>query len=207
MLKQACTLALLAVSFTAFATGTGKSGATDMAFGAISLSKTAVNKIHHSGMLQLDGVKVANDTVVNGFLAAKNSQFHDISINGQCQLENTELLGPVSVNGQLLLKNVNADAPITVYGFLGGRNTVSTKPITVTSTNIDFIDSTLHDITIEPTKDHKQSLNLTRTKVSGEIIFSGGDGLVRMDPASSVNKVTGAKIEKVAAKAEETRLR
>lgn len=203
MLKQACTLALLAMSFTAVATSTGQPGATDMQFGAISLSKTSLNKIHHSGMLQLDAVKVSGDTVVNGFLNAKNSQFHEISINGQCQLENTELLGPVSVNGQLLLKNVNADSAITVYGFLGGRNTVSTKPITVTSTNVDFIDSTLDDITIERTKDKQQSLNLTRTKVNGEIIFSSGNGVVRMDPASAVKKVTGAKIEKVAAKPEE----
>lgn len=203
MFKKACTLALFAVSFSAIATGTGSSGATDMQFGAISISKSSPNKIHHSGMLQLDGVKVQGDTIVNGFLTAKHSQFHELSINGQCQLENTELLGPVSINGQLLLKNVNADAPVTVYGFLGARNTVFTKPVTVTSSNVDFIDSTLVGITIEPAKDQQQSLNLTRTKVSGEVIFSAGNGIVRMDPQSSVNKVTGGKIEKVAAKPEE----
>ncbi len=198
MLKQACTLALLGIHFAAFATAQP----TDMEFGAISLSKTSQNKIHHSGVLQLENVNVDGETIVNGFLTAKNSQFHELTINGQGLLENTELLGPVSVNGQLLLKNVNADTAVTVYGFLGARSTAFTKPVTVKSSNVDFIDSTLESITVEPVKDKQQTVNLTRSKVSGEVIFASGNGIVKMDPQSSVKKVTGGKIEKVAAKPE-----
>jgi hypothetical protein len=203
MLKKACTLALFAIHFTAFAAPATQP--TDMQFGAISLNKTTQNKIHHSGVLQLDGVKVEGETIINGFLSAKNSQFHDLTINGQGHLENTELLGPVSVNGQLLLKSVNADTAVTVYGFLGARSTVFTKPVTVTSTSVDFIDSTVKDITLEPVKDQQQTVNLTRTQVTGEVIFSAGNGIVKVDPQSSVKKVTGGKIEKVAAKPEVTK--
>jgi|GEM_PF-6353814 len=200
MLKKAFTLALLAVNFVAAATP----APTDMQFGAISLRQSAPKNLHHSGMLQLDGVKVANETIINGFLTAKNSQFHELTVNGQCQLENTELLGPVSVNGQLQLRNVNADAAVTVYGFLGARKTVFTKPITVTTTNVDFIDSTFDSLTVDRVKDQTQTVNLTRTKVSGDITFTSGKGLVKMDPSSSImGKVNGGTIEKVAAKPEE----
>ncbi|HRE31144.1 MAG TPA: hypothetical protein PLD88_04135, partial [Candidatus Berkiella sp.] len=77
------------------------STSTDMQFGAIQISQSSQKKLHHSGVLQLDNVKVEGDTLINGYLVAKNSSFHEVTVNGQCQLENTELLGPVSINGQL----------------------------------------------------------------------------------------------------------
>lgn len=200
MLKKVVFLALLAANSTAFAV----THSTNMEFGAVQISQTSPQSINHSGVLQLDNVKVAEVTMVNGYLMAKNSQFHEVTVNGQCQLETTELLGPVTVNGQLQLKNVNAEAPITVNGFIGARSSLFEKPITVTSSSADFIDSTLQDITLEPVKNQSQRLNLTRTKVNGDVVFASGNGVVRMDPASSIaGKVTGGKIEKVASKPEE----
>ncbi len=200
MLKQVVFLAFLAANSTAFAVAP----AADMQYGALLMSQTSPQSIHHAGVLQLDNVKVATSTTVNGYLMAKNSQFHDTTVNGQCQLENSELLGPVTVNGQLQLKNVNAEAAITVIGFIGARSSLFEKPITVTSTSADFIDSTLQDITLEPVKNQSQRLNLTRTKVKGNIIFTAGNGVVRMDPTSTLDgKVTGGQIEKVASKPEE----
>lgn len=199
MFKQAVFLALLATNSTTFAV----TPAANMEFGAVQISQTSPQSINHSGVLQLDNVKVADTTVVNGYLMAKNSQFHAITINGQCQLENSELLGPVTVNGQLQLKNVNADAAITVNGFMGARSSLFEKTITVTSSSADFIDSTLQDITLEPVKNQSQRLNLTRTKVKGDVVFAAGNGVVRLDPESSIaGKVTGGKIEKVASKPE-----
>ncbi|MGE3320462.1 MAG: hypothetical protein AB7I18_14325 [Candidatus Berkiella sp.] len=198
MFKKTGFLVLLTLHCTAFA------APTDMQFGAVAISKTSEQTLHHSGMLQLDDVKVADSTLVNGFLAAKHSQFHELTVNGQCALENTELLGPVSVNGQLLLKHVNADAPVTVFGFLGARNAIFTQPVTVKSSNLDFIDSTLQSLTIGDVQGNPtQTLNLTRTKVNGGITFESGNGIVKMDPASNIKgKVTGGTIEKVAAKPE-----
>ncbi|MCS5711096.1 hypothetical protein [Candidatus Berkiella aquae] len=202
LLRTTYTLALLAISLTALA----EPNTTDMQFGAIQISQSSQKKLHHSGVLQLDNVKVEGDTLINGYLLAKNSSFHDLTVNGQCQLENTELLGPLSINGQLQLKNVNAEGPITVYGFLGARNTQFAKPITITSANLDLIDSNAQNITIEPVKDLKQTLNLTRSTVNGDITFTSGKGIVKVDPASSIKgKVKGGTIEKVAAKPEEKR--
>lgn len=199
MLKKAWILALLTMHGTAIA------ATSDMQFGAIAISKTTEKSLHHSGMLQLSHVKVANDTLVNGFLSAKDCQFHELTVNGQCVLENTELLAPVNINGQLLLKHVNADGELTVFGFLGARNAILTKPLMVKSSNLDFIDSTLETLTVgEVEGQPQQTLNLTRTKVNGNITFKSGKGIIKMDPASGIKgKVTGATIEKVAAKPEE----
>ncbi|HRE31145.1 MAG TPA: hypothetical protein PLD88_04140, partial [Candidatus Berkiella sp.] len=101
-------------------------------------------------------------------------------------------------------KNVNAEAPITVYGFLGARNTQFAKPITITTANLDLIDSNAQSITIEPVKELTQTLNLTRSTITGDITFTSSKGVIKMDSASSVKgKVKGGTIEKVAAKSEQ----
>lgn len=197
MLKQAVLLALLAVQTSSYAV----QPSSDMQFGAIQISNSTQKKLYHSGMLELQSVTMDDAAVINGYLMAKNSTFKELTVNGQVQLENSKLTGPASINGQMQLKNVDASAPLTVYGFLGARNSLFDALLTVTSTNIDLIDSNAQNINIEGVKDEKQTLNLTRTTVNGNIVFASGKGIVKIDPESSIKgKVSGGKIEKVASK-------
>lgn len=197
MLKQVVLLALLVVQTASYAV----QPSSDMQFGAIQISNSTQKKLYHSGMLELQSVTMEDAAVINGYLMAKNSTFKELTVNGQCQLENSKLNGPTSINGQMQLKNVDASAALTVYGFLGARNSLFDALLTVTSSNIDLIDSNAQNINIEGVKGEKQTLNLTRTTVNGNIVFASGKGIVKMDPESSIKgKVSGGTIEKVASK-------
>lgn len=200
MLKQAVLLALLTAQTASYAV----QPATDMQFGAIQLSNSKQKKLYHSGMIQLESITMTDATVINGYIMAKDSSFKELTVNGQCQLENSELNGAVSINGQMQLKNVQVTAPMTVYGFLGARSSQFEKPLTITSSNVDLLDSSTQNINIEGSKNEKQTVNLTRTAVNGNIVFASGKGIVKMDPESSIKgKVSGGTIEKVASKPKE----
>lgn len=197
MLKQAVLLALLTVQTASYAV----QPSSDMQFGAIQISNSTQKKLYHSGMIQLESVTMKDVAVINGYIMAKDSSFKELTVNGQCQLENSQLTGPVSINGQMQLKNVQVSAPMTVYGFLGARSSQFEKLLTVTSANIDLIDSSTQNINIEGVQGEQQTLNLTRTQVNGNIVFASGKGIVKMDPESSLKgKVSGGTIEKVASK-------
>lgn len=170
----------------------------NMQFGNAVLSSAEFKDLHHSGNLQLNNVKVAHSLIVNGKLNAKESILHELTINGDSKLKDVTLSGPTSINGHLEAQDSKFNGPVTIHGHLSAKGSSFKEPIKVRSTNTNFENSTLHDITIEKSRSgEKEYLNLEGTKIEGNVKFESGTGIVRLDDKSSITgKVTGATVEK-----------
>lgn len=169
-----------------------------MQFGNAVLSSAEFKDLHHSGNLQLNNVKVAHSLIVNGKLNAKESIVQELTINGDSKLKEVTLNGPANINGHLEVQDSKFNGPVTIHGHLSAKGSSFKEPIKVRSTNTNFENSTLHDITIEKSRaGEKEYVNLEGTKVEGNIKFESGTGIVRLDDKSSITgKVTGGTVEK-----------
>lgn len=187
----------------------------NLQFGDQIQTESELSNVHHSGKMFLKKVKVKNSTIINGSLEvldsllnketivngrvnARESQFKELTVNGDTQLKGVAILGPVNINGKLEVEHVRVDGTLEVDGSFKAKDSAFKKMITVNNTNTELDHCTLDDITFhKDDKDQNQYLHLKATKVSGNIDFKSGKGIIRLDSQSSISgKVTGAKIEK-----------
>lgn len=215
MLNKTCSLISILGALALSASPLIAAEPTHMQFGDVGHTNVEVKNIHHSGRLLLRKIKVIESTIVNGYLQvensdlnqqtvvnghikAKDSKFNELTVNGDSDLTNDVVRGTTSINGKLDLDHTQFDASLTVFGHLKAKDSTFKKTVTVNNNNTDLENCNLEDITIQKGDGKQaQTLNLKATKVSGNVVFESGKGVVNMDSSSSVGgKVTGGTVNK-----------
>lgn len=188
-------LTLLALSTTAYASSTVTT--SRMGFGSTQIENKDLTTLHHSGELEVEKVKVTGSAIINGRFQALNSQFNELTINGQSEMKASEALGNTSINGALKVTDSKFGGSLVLNGLLEAKDSEFLKPVTITSTKIDFINCKVQSLLIKTTKeDQQQILTLQDTTINGDVTFESGNGLVKMNKNSKISgKVNGAKVD------------
>ena len=124
-----------------------------------------------NGHLTLNGTTIQDRLAVNGSLVAENVVIEKLIVNGQVTLTGAHIEGKSEINGYLIADNTEL------------HNLLS-----LSSNKLDLIDSLTQNIIIKKNIDSRlqQVVNLKNTKVYGDIVFEGDNGVVLADEDSFV---------------------
>ncbi len=194
---------------------TTPAASTNMQFGNTGMTAVEVKNLHHSGKLLVKKIKVTDSTLVNGFLEAvdsnfnkdtivngnidaKSSSFNDLTINGGVKFKDVSTAGKAVINGKVELDHSKFDNTLNVNGHLSAKDSNFAKMVTMKSTDAEFENCNLQDITVQKSStDPVQTIKLKGTKVSGNITFESGKGVVEQDATSTIEgKVKGGTVQK-----------
>jgi cytoskeletal protein CcmA (bactofilin family) len=184
---------------------------TSMAFAMTQMTDKEIDTLSNSGGLQVKNVKVKEataingafiavdsvfkqDTSINGKLDAKDVKFDGLNVNGVTTLEDVSINGKANFNGELTAVDTKFEDLVTLNGNLTARESKFDKTLRLDAQTITLENCQLEDVIILKSKDNQpQKLILKKTKISGKVVFEGGNGTVQQDKDSTIkNGVTGA---------------
>ncbi|MGD9591200.1 MAG: hypothetical protein AB7V32_01615 [Candidatus Berkiella sp.] len=194
---------------------TDKSSPTNMEFGNKGITAVEVKNLHHSGKLLVKKIKVTDstiingsfeaidsqfnkETVINGNMDAKTSNFNNLDVNGNVKLKTVVVNGPTAINGKVEADDSEFKNTLNICGSLDAKDSKFAKMITLKcSKETDFENSKVQDINIKKSSDGSAQKVILKNSSVNNITFESGDGIVEQDDKSTISgKVTGAKVEK-----------
>jgi cytoskeletal protein CcmA (bactofilin family) len=151
-------------------------------YGPMTCTDGSVPSLSANGPLTVSGTIVQQGTEVNGSLTANKATFHDVTVNGDVSLNQSTVKGAVVVNGVLTAIKTTFAELVTLSTNASSFNDSQTKSILVQNSG---------DGVVSP-----QTITLSgNTIVTGDITFSGQDGLVNVGPNAKITgRVVGGKM-------------
>jgi cytoskeletal protein CcmA (bactofilin family) len=131
-----------------------------MECGATFVGTVNANKSHFLQKIKLDGTLNAQESIFAELVVKGKLLPRDVTINGTCQLQ----------------------------GVMQATKTIFKQNVTVDTRTLEFIDSTVSaDLIFKPhSQNAAQTLILRNTKITGNVVFEGGNGHVDADGASVI---------------------
>lgn len=145
------------------------------------------------------GPETLSVLIFNGHLTMNGTTIQDeLRVNGSLEAEKI-LIEKIHVNGRAILKDCHVDGKTEINGYLTAEKTEFHALLALKSNKLDLIDSLTHEILIRKSGDpaFKQVVNLKNTKVYGDIVFEGQNGLVVADEDSFIEgDILGGELDK-----------
>jgi hypothetical protein len=141
--------------------------------GVTTYGAEVVESIRSWGIAKLKGTTVRTLTEVHGALLAQSAHLATLEVDGEANLHDTTLSGPV-----------------TILGGLKTQNTIFKSTLTLQTQKATLASSKLQAITVrkDPACKGKQVLELRQgTQVYGPILFESGRGEVHIFPGSQLH--------------------
>lgn len=166
-------------------------------YGFLELQSQNQVSLNHSGMINIEKSTLSQTTTINGFVTAKHSQFEDLTVNGDADLDQVTVTGKTIIHGKINTDDSKFENSVSIHGQISAEDSQFKKEITIYGNHSEFENCALTDIIIEKVSDQKTlHLYLEETNVSGNVTFLS-PGIIHMDKDSKITgKVTGATIQK-----------
>lgn len=167
-------------------------------FGAQEISNLTITKLNHSGSLEMTNSTIEAFAIINGKLEAKNTVFSELTVNGDAELDSSQVQGNVAINGNLEADGSAFNGPVLIHGHIGAESSQFLNIITLHGNQAEFEECSLNKIIVQRSQNKTpQIIYLEDTAVTGDIIFEQGNGIVMIDGNSTVlGKVQGGEIKK-----------
>lgn len=176
MKKSALLIGLIALSLqTAQAAPQCGSAQGNMIAGKVTMSCLNI-----SGSAKMDGTTIKDTLTMTGPLDAKNTRLGSLIVTGDVKIADSVISGPT-----------------TIVGTLDSSNTTYEGKVQITSNTVTLTHSTVSSITINAAKPGKKIYLYLKDNsfINGDIVFTGGAGVVKSKQSTISGKVVGGTVE------------
>lgn len=167
-------------------------------FGEKEIRNKTIDKISHSGHLEISHTTIQDSAILNGTVNAKNTTFQNLTVNGDIVLDESQVINTFAVNGSLDTDDSSFKGPVLIHGMISAESSQFNEKLTLHGNHAEFEECELKNLEIK-TADATLSpqVFLEETTIKGDVVFDKEGGVVLVDEKSKImGQVKGGTIKK-----------
>lgn len=167
-------------------------------FGEQEIRNQTIDKISHSGHLEISHTTVQDSAILNGTVNAKNTTFQNLTVNGDIVLDESQVINTFAVNGSLDTDDSSFKGTVLIHGMISAESSQFNEKLTLHGNHAEFEECELQNLEIKTADSSTPpQVFLEETTIKGDVIFDKEGGVVLVDEKSKIlGQVKGGTIKK-----------